>query len=124
MTRAMAEITRLGEQLGGTRRTFGGLAGMGDLIVTCTSMHSRNNRAGILIGQGKSAREAMAEIGAVVEGYYAAESVCQLAEREQVDMPICRCAYEVLYRDKHPRDVVAELMGRAKKDELLERTWL
>ena len=124
MTRAMAEITRLGEYMGGTRRTFGGLAGMGDLIVTCTSLHSRNYRAGILIGQGKSAREAMAEIGAVVEGYYAAESVCQLAEREQVDMPICRCAYEVLYRDKHPRDVVAELMGRAKKDELLERTWL
>ena len=124
MTRAMAEITRLGEYMGGTRRTFGGLAGMGDLIVTCPSLHSRNSRAGTLIGQGKSAREAMAEIGAVVEGYYAAESVCQLAEREQVDMPICRCAYEVLYQDKHPRDVVAELMGRAKKDELLERTWL
>lgn len=124
MTRAMAEITRLGEYMGGTRRTFGGLAGMGDLIVTCTSLHSRNYRAGILIGQGKSAREAMEEIGAVVEGYYAAESVYQLAEREQVDMPICRCAYEVLYRGKHPGDVVAELMGRAKKDELLERTWL
>ena len=69
MTRAMAELTRLGEKLGGTRQTFGGLAGMGDLIVTCTSMHSRNRRAGILIGQGKSAQEAMAEVGAVVEGY-------------------------------------------------------
>ena len=124
ITRAMAEITRLGEMLGGTRRTFGGLAGMGDLIVTCTSMHSRNNRAGILIGQGKSVEEAMAEIGAVVEGYYAAESVHQLAEREGVDMPICRCAYEVLYEGKSPREVVAELMSRAKKDELLERTWL
>ena len=124
MTRAMAEIARLGEQLGGTRRTFGGLAGMGDLIVTCTSMHSRNNRAGILIGQGKTVREAMEEVGAVVEGYYAAESIHQLAEREGVDMPICRCAYEVLYHGKQVRDVVTELMTRAKKDELLETTWL
>ena len=124
MTRAMAEIARLGEQLGGTRRTFGGLAGMGDLIVTCTSLHSRNYRAGILIGQGKTVREAMEEVGAVVEGYYAAESVCQLAEREQVEMPICRCAYEVLYHGKQVRDVVSELMGRAKKDELSERTWM
>lgn len=124
MTRAMAELTRLGEQLGGTRRTFGGLAGMGDLIVTCTSMHSRNNRAGILIGQGKTPQQAMEEIGAVVEGYYAAESVYQLAQREGVDMPICRCAYEVLYRGKAVQDVVTELMTRAKKDELLETTWM
>lgn len=124
MTRAMAELTRLGEQLGGTRRTFGGLAGMGDLIVTCTSMHSRNNRAGILIGQGKTVEEAMKEVGAVVEGYYAAESIHQLAEREHVDMPICRCAYEVLYHGKNVRDVVTELMTRAKKDELLETTWM
>ena len=124
MTRAMAEITRLGEQLGGTRRTFGGLAGMGDLIVTCTSMHSRNNRAGILIGQGKTPQQAMEEVGAVVEGYYAAESIHQLAEREDVEMPICRCAYEVLYHGKNLRDVVTELMTRAKKDELLETTWM
>ena len=124
MTRAMAEITRLGEQLGGTRRTFGGLAGMGDLIVTCTSMHSRNNRAGILIGQGKTVEEAMKEVGAVVEGYYAAESICQLAEKEGVELPICNCAYEVLYQGKDARSVVSELMGRAKKDELLERTWM
>lgn len=124
MTRAMAELTRLGEQLGGTRRTFGGLAGMGDLIVTCTSMHSRNNRAGILIGQGKTVEEAMQEVGAVVEGYYAAESICQLARREDVEMPICTCAYEVLYKGRDARLVVSELMRRAKKDELLERTWL
>ena len=124
MTRAMAELTRLGEQLGGTRRTFGGLAGMGDLIVTCTSMHSRNNRAGILIGQGRTVQQAMEEVGAVVEGYYAAESIHQLAEREGVDMPICRCAYEVLYHGRQVREVVAELMTRAKKDELLETTWL
>ena len=124
MTRAMAEITRLGEYLGGQRRTFGGLAGMGDLIVTCTSMHSRNNRAGILIGQGKTVREAMEEVGAVVEGYYAAESVHQLAGREGVEMPICRCAYEVLYQGRAARDVVPELMGRAGKDELLGTAWL
>lgn len=124
MTRAMAEITRLGEHMGGARRTFGGLAGMGDLVVTCTSMHSRNNRAGILIGQGKSVREAMEEVGAVVEGYYAAESVHQLAGREGVEMPICRCAYEVLYQGKQIRDVVPELMGRAGKDELLGTAWL
>lgn len=124
MTRAMAELTRLGERLGGTRQTFGGLAGMGDLIVTCTSLHSRNNRAGILIGQGKTVQEAMDQVGAVVEGYYAAESIHQLAEREGVEMPICRCAYEVLYHGKNVRDVVGELMTRAKKDELLETAWL
>jgi glycerol-3-phosphate dehydrogenase (NAD(P)+) len=124
MTRAMAEITRLGEQLGGTRRTFGGLAGMGDLIVTCTSMHSRNRRAGILIGQGRSAREAIEEVGAVVEGYYAAESIHQLSEREGVEMPISSCVYEVLYHERQVREVVRELMTRAKKDELLERSWL
>lgn len=124
ITRAMAELTRLGEQLGGTRRTFGGLAGMGDMIVTCTSMHSRNNRAGMLIGRGKTVEEAMKEVGAVVEGYYAAESIHQMAEREEVEMPICRCAYEVLYQGKQARDVVGELMSRAKKDELLERTWM
>ena len=101
-----------------------GLAGMGDLIVTCTSMHSRNRRAGILIGQGKTPREAMEEVGAVVEGYFAAESIHQLSERVGVEMPISRCAYEVLYQGKQIRGVVAELMTRAKKDELLETAWL
>ena len=117
MTRAMAEIARLGEKLGGDRLTFGGLAGMGDLIVTCTSMHSRNRRAGILIGQGESARQAMKEVGAVVEGYYAALSVEQLAQREGVEMPICHCVYEVLYHGKPARDVVGELMNRSRKEE-------
>ena len=123
MTRSMAEIARLGEKLGGTRLTFGGLAGMGDLIVTCTSMHSRNRRAGILIGQGKTPQEAVREIGAVVEGYYAAESVMQLANKQGVEMPVCRCMYEVLYGGKSPRDVVTELMTRAPRDEL-EESWL
>ena len=120
MTRAMAEITRLGEKLGGSRQTFGGLAGMGDLIVTCTSMHSRNRRAGILIGQGKTPQEAMKEVGAVVEGYFAALSIHQLSQRAGVEMPISRCAYEVLYEGKQVKNVVTELITRAKKDELLE----
>ena len=122
MTRAMAEIARLGEKLGGDRQTFGGLAGMGDLIVTCTSMHSRNRRAGILIGQGLSAQEAMEQVGAVVEGYYAAESVEQLASRQGVEMPICHCAYEVLYHGRQVREVVEKLMTRARKGEL-ENGW-
>ena len=117
MTRGLSEIARLGEKLGGDRLTFGGLAGMGDLIVTCTSMHSRNRRAGILIGQGESAQQAMKEVGAVVEGYYAALSVEQLAQREGVEMPICHCVYEVLYHGKPARDVVGELMNRSRKEE-------
>ncbi len=118
MTRAMAEIARLGETLGGQRMTFAGLAGMGDLIVTCTSMHSRNRRAGILIGQGKTAQDAMDQVGAVVEGYYAAESVFQLGRKAGVEMPICTCAYEMLYHGKRVEEVVEELMTRSKKDEL------
>ena len=122
MTRAMAELTRLGEKLGGTRQTFGGLAGMGDLIVTCTSMHSRNRRAGILIGQGKSAQEAMKEIGAVVEGYYAAANAQALAEKAGVEMPIAQAAYEVLYQGRDVHAVITDLMGRAKRSEL-DESW-
>ena len=124
MTRGLAEVARLGMALGAHRETFAGLAGVGDLIVTCTSMHSRNRRAGILIGQGKSAQEAMAEVGAVVEGYYAAESIYQLSQREGVEMPLCRSVYEVLYHGVAVQDVVSSLMRRAKKDELTETTWL
>lgn len=124
MTRGLAEMARLGVALGGRKETFTGLAGVGDLIVTCTSMHSRNNRAGILIGQGKSVQEAMDQVGAVVEGYYAAESVHQLSQNEGVEMPICECVYKILYHGMKARDAVGELMGRAKKDELLERTWM
>ena len=88
MTRGMTETARLGVALGGRKETFAGLSGIGDLIVTCTSMHSRNRRCGILVGQGKSPREAMEEVGAVVEGYYAAFSAHQLAEKAGVEMPI------------------------------------
>ena len=124
MTRGMAEMARLGTALGGKNETFAGLSGMGDLIVTCTSMHSRNRRAGILIGQGKTAQEAMEEVGAVVEGYYAAASAHMLAEKLGVDMPICRCAYEVLYEGKPAQVVVGELMSRAKKDEAADTKWM
>ena len=120
MTRAMAELTRLGEKLGGTRQTFGGLAGMGDLIVTCTSMHSRNRRYGILIGQGKSVPEALEEIGAVVEGYYAAANARSLAQKAGVEMPISQAAYEVLYNGRDVHAVIADLMSRAKRSELDE----
>ena len=115
MTRGLTEMAPAWAwRMGGRRETFAGLAGVGDLIVTCTSMHSRNRRCGILIGQGKTAQQAMKEVGAVVEGYYAADSVRQLAEKTGVEMPICRCAYEVLYHDKDPpQSVVRELMTRA-----------
>lgn len=122
MTRAMAELTRLGEKLGGTRQTFGGLAGMGDLIVTCTSMHSRNRRCGILIGQGRPVAQALEEIGAVVEGYYAAANARTLAQKAGVEMPISQAAYEVLYEGRDPKLVVTDLMGRAKRSEL-EESW-
>ena len=124
MTRGLTEMARLGVSMGARKETLAGLSGVGDLIVTCTSMHSRNRRAGILIGQGKSAQEAMAEVGAVVEGYYAAESIYQLSQREGVEMPLCRSVYEVLYHGMAVQDVVSSLMRRAKKDELTETTWL
>ena len=123
MTRGMTEMARLGVALGGKKETFAGLSGMGDLIVTCTSMHSRNRRCGILIGQGKSAQEAMKEVGAVVEGYYAALSAHQLAEKAGVEMPVCQCAYQVLYEGHPARDVVGNLMNRNKKREV-DESWI
>lgn len=112
MTRGMAEIARLGIAMGGRRETFFGLAGMGDLIVTCTSMHSRNRRAGILIGQGMNAQDAMAKVGAVVEGYYAAKSAWELANAHSVDMPICMAAYNVLYEGGDARRELIDMLAR------------
>ena len=123
MTRGLAEIARVGEKMGGRKDTFAGLAGMGDLIVTCTSMHSRNRRAGILIGQGKSAKEAMDEVGAVVEGYYAAASGIQLAERYGVEMPITEAAYNVLYNGMSLDTAFSSLMKRSRKREI-EESWI
>ena len=96
---------------------------MGDLIVTCTSMHSRNRRCGILVGQGKSAQEAMKEVGAVVEGYFAAFSAHQLAEKTGVEMPVCRCAYDVLYGGQTVRSVLERLMRRDKRHEA-DESWI
>ncbi len=123
MTRGLTEIARLGEAMGGRKETFAGLAGVGDLIVTCTSMHSRNRRCGILIGQGAAVEEAVKEIGAVVEGYYAAATAKTLADKMGVDMPITQAAYQVLYQGKDVRSVVGELMTRAKKHEI-EESWV
>ena len=123
MTRGLTEIARLGVAMGGRKETFAGLAGVGDLIVTCTSMHSRNRRCGILIGKGTPPEQAVKEIGAVVEGYYAAASMHQLAEKMGVEMPIAAAAYEVLYHGKDPHAVLTELMTREKKHEI-EDSWV
>lgn len=124
MTRGLAEIARLGVCFGAARETFTGLSGVGDLIVTCTSMHSRNRRAGILIGQGKSAQTAMEEVGAVVEGYYAARSAAELAARAGVELPIVRAAYAVLYENADPRAEAHALMLRQKQHESENPGWM
>lgn len=124
MTRGLTEMARLGVSLGAQKDTFAGLSGVGDLIVTCTSMHSRNRRAGILIGQGKSVDEAMKEVGAVVEGYYAAKSAWDLCQKQGIDMPIVRAAYEVLYEGASARDAVHNLLVRQRKSESEDAGWL
>lgn len=124
MTRGLTEIARLGVSLGASKDTFAGLTGVGDLIVTCTSMHSRNRRAGILIGQGKSPEEAMKEVGAVVEGYYAAKSAYALCGQQGVEMPIVRAAYAVLYEGISAAKVVETLLQRSPKAESEDAGWL
>lgn len=117
MTRGINEITRIGIKLGGKKETFSGLTGIGDLIVTCTSMHSRNRRAGILIGQGKSKEEAVNEVGMVVEGIWACKAFYELKSKLKVQMPITDALYKVLFENKDARQAVYELMTREKKDE-------
>ena len=124
MTRGLTEIARLGMSMGASKDTFAGLAGVGDLIVTCTSMHSRNRRAGILIGQGKDVQEAMKEVGAVVEGYYAAEAAYELCQKQGVDMPILQAAYNVLYENVPAAEAVRRLLRRNKKAEAEDPGWL
>ena len=123
MTRGMTEMARLGVAMGGHKETFAGLSGMGDLIVTCTSMHSRNRRCGILIGQGKPMEEAIKEVGATVEGYFAALSAHQLAKKMGVEMPICASAYAVLYEGQPVELVVEQLMTRSKRREV-DESWI
>lgn len=117
MTRGMAEIARLGASEGADIKTFSGLSGMGDLIVTCTSMHSRNRRAGILIGQGMSAKDAIKEVKMVVEGIVTANAAYRLAKKNGVEMPITQAAYSVLFEGKSAKDAVKALMNRDKKHE-------
>ncbi len=117
MTRGIAEMKRLGIAMGGKAATFSGLSGIGDLIVTCTSMHSRNRRAGILLGQGRSLRETLDEVKMVVEGVHTVEAACHLAQKYQVSMPITEAISQVLFHDKNVEDAVLELMTRDGKAE-------
>ena len=118
MTRGLAEISRLGEALGGKHRTFSGLTGMGDLIVTCTSMHSRNRRCGIMIGEGMAPALATEKVGMVVEGMFTTEAAYALAQKTGVEMPITEMIYKVIKGEKNGADAVRELMMREKKDEI------
>lgn len=118
MSRGMAEIVRIGVKLGGKRETFLGLTGMGDLIVTCGSIHSRNRKAGYLIGKGVSVDEAIKEVGMVVEGIKAAEAFYKLKEKLNVDMPIIDVVYRILFEGLDKHDGVDELLSRDKKHEI------
>lgn len=123
ITRGITEIARLGTAMGGQFETFCGLTGIGDLIVTCASMHSRNRRAGILIGQGKTMDEAMKEVKMVVEGVFSAKAAMGLAEKYNVQLPIIEQVNAVLFENKPASDAVKELMLRDKKIEVSDLPW-
>lgn len=123
MTRGITEIARLGVALGAKTETFGGLSGIGDLIVTCSSIHSRNRRCGILIGQGVPAPEAVRRIGMTVEGHPSAKAAYELSRKYKIDMPIVTETYRVLYEGKLPSEAVKDLMERPKRHES-EAIWL
>ena len=122
ITRGITEIARLGTAMGGKRETFFGLSGIGDLIVTCASMHSRNRRAGILIGKGYTMEEAMDEVKMVVEGVYSAKAAMTLAEKYEVQLPIIEQVNEVLFHGKAAAQAVNDLMLRDKKIEISDDT--
>ena len=117
MTRSIHEIKRLGDKLGADPETFSGLSGIGDLIVTCSTNLSRNRRCGLLIGLGLEAKEAVERVGSVVEGYYTADAVCDLAKKLDVEMPVCKATQAVLKGKITPEVAVSMLMSRDKKDE-------
>lgn len=123
MTRGLHEITRLGARLGASPLTFAGLAGVGDLIVTCTSPHSRNRRAGLLLAEGYPLDQVLAQTGMVIEGIRTTQAAVALAGRTGVEMPIAEAIYAVLFKGADPRQSVAELMGRTPKQEWLEDGW-
>ena len=116
ITRGIAEMARLGVCMGAKEYTFAGLTGIGDLVVTCTSLHSRNNRFGNKVGKGVPVKQALAEVG-TVEGYYAAYVAHQLAQKYQIEMPITEECYAVLYEEKDVHEVVNDLMKRPKGSE-------
>ncbi len=117
MTRGLAEIARLGKAMGASESTFMGLSGVGDLIVTCTSMHSRNRRAGILLGEGKSLKETLDTVHMVVEGVNTATAAYELSKKYNVTMPIVEEAYDILFNGKNAREAVLSLMTREKREE-------
>ena len=123
ITRGIAEISRLGMAMGGKFESFAGLSGIGDLVVTCASMHSRNRRAGILIGQGKSMQEAMDEVKMVVEGVYSARAALALARQYDVDMPIVQGVNEILFEGKSVEEGITELMIRERRIENSSLDW-
>ncbi|MDR0923873.1 MAG: NAD(P)-dependent glycerol-3-phosphate dehydrogenase [Hungatella sp.] len=123
ITRGIAEISRLGTEMGGKFQTFCGLSGIGDLIVTCASMHSRNRRAGILIGQGRTMEEATKEVKMVVEGIYSAKAALALSEKYDVSMPIVEQVNAVLFDNKPASEAVKELMLRDKTIESSDLPW-
>ena len=123
ITRGIAEIARLGIAMGGKAETFNGLTGIGDLIVTCASMHSRNRRAGILIGKGYTMDEAMTEVQMVVEGVYSAKAALALSKKYNVPMPIVEQVNAVLFENKTAKEAVADLMLRDKKIEHSALSW-
>ncbi len=117
ITRGMAELCRLGAKMGAKNETFMGMAGLGDLVLTCTDNQSRNRRFGLALGKGASVDDAMKDIGQVVEGYRNTKEVFLLADRMNVEMPITEQIYEVLYQGKSPREAAVTLLGREKKAE-------
>lgn len=123
ITRGITEIVRLGVAMGAKAETFYGLSGIGDLIVTCASRHSRNRKAGYLMGQGRTMEQAMAEVKMVVEGVYSAKAGLELSRKYQVEMPIIEQVNQVLFEGKEPGDAVRELMVRDKKIESWDSSW-
>ena len=117
ITRGIAEISKIGVAMGGREETFSGLTGIGDLIVTCASMHSRNRRAGILIGEGATPDEAMEKVNQVVEGVFSAKAAKELGEKYGIETPIVDGVYSILFEKMEPADMVKALMGREKKSE-------
>lgn len=118
ITRGLAEITRLATAQGANPLTFIGLSGVGDLIVTCTSKHSRNWRAGHMLGQGMKLDEILEQMGMIVEGILTTQAVFQLAQKEKVDMPITKGIYDVIYQHRYPKEVVDDLMNRDRTNEM------